>query len=577
MINDPNSEGSESLSNPRAEHPASADALSNRAVDSGPLPGNASSPDAEGGQWLHPISLLFEFAAGIRNQLIPALVALYSASTGSWAVALIASLFFVGWMVRMVLRYIRLRYRLSGDNLIIDEGLVFRVHKTVPVQRIQNIDLVQNLFHRLFGVAEVRIETASGTEPEAVLRVLSLADVASLRTRIFARKRSYELARASTRSVALELADAPREQFERATDGAEPPRVQLSADPAYAVAASEEEPRETLVKLSLGQLALAGIASNRGSILLFLGLGLILQQTRPTAGSWGIDAEDVTRYLPESLSVVAGVAMALVVLLAMLLLVKVLSIVWYVLKFYDYTLDRAGEDLRVSCGLLTRVSATVRRDRIQLISIHRTLIGRWLKIASIRIETAGGGTEGDDPAMTIGRRWFMPVISENQIPAIMEQLSPGLQWDERTFDWRSLSRRAAWRIRRVLMLLFGLLALLAVGFGAYSIAMVVLLLAALAWWWAGLRAAAMQYASSAGKILYRSGVFTQKCSLAFIDKIQSVTVDQSPFDRRWKMAQLSVDTIASGPAEHRITIPMLDTEFARRERDTICRAASLAR
>ncbi|MFN9341151.1 MAG: hypothetical protein ACK6DB_01015, partial [Planctomycetota bacterium] len=35
--------------------------------------------------------------------------------------------------------------------------------------------------------------------------------------------------------------------------------------------------------------------------------------------------------------------------------------------------------------------------------------------------------------------------------------------------------------------------------------------------------------------------------------------------RRWKMAVLSVDTAAAGPAEHVIEIPLLQADFARDE------------
>ena len=64
--------------------------------------------------------------------------------------------------------------------------------------------------------------------------------------------------------------------------------------------------------------------------------------------------------------------------------------------------------------------------------------------------------------------------------------------------------------------------------------------------------------------------------MAFIDKIQSIKVVQNPLDRRWQMATLSVDTVAAGPAEHTVTVPMLDIEVARGERDALARRASLA-
>ena len=57
--------------------------------------------------------------------------------------------------------------------------------------------------------------------------------------------------------------------------------------------------------------------------------------------------------------------------------------------------------------------------------------------------------------------------------------------------------------------------------------------------------------------------------MTFFEKIQSVQVNQSPLDRRWKMASISVDTLCAGPADHRIDIEMLDSEFAHHELDRL--------
>ncbi len=50
---------------------------------------------------------------------------------------------------------------------MIRSGLIFRNERHVPFSRIQNVDAIQNVFHRLFGVAEVRVETGGGKEEEA--------------------------------------------------------------------------------------------------------------------------------------------------------------------------------------------------------------------------------------------------------------------------------------------------------------------------------------------------------------------------------------------------------------------------
>jgi putative membrane protein len=83
--------------------------------------------------------------------------------------------------------------------------------------------------------------------------------------------------------------------------------------------------------------------------------------------------------------------------------------------------------------------------------------------------------------------------------------------------------------------------------------------------WAIKKGRSHSYARTAFGVAYRSGLVTRKLSLTFYERIQSVSFKQSPFDRRWKMAVLAVDTAAAGPADHQIEIPMLSDDFARAE------------
>ena len=84
----------------------------------------------------------------------------------------------------------------------------------------------------------------------------------------------------------------------------------------------------------------------------------------------------------------------------------------------------------------------------------------------------------------------------------------------------------------------------------------------------------MGFARTDQGVLFRSGVISKIVSITFFEKIQAITVNQSPMDRRWKMAKLTVDTAAAGPAEHRIDVPLLDEAFAHRELATITHLAA---
>ncbi len=486
---------------------------------------------------LHASSLMFDIMSHGRTYLVPLALGLFGAASGEMRYLVISGFVFVPAVMISIFRYFTLRYRIEAQHLVVTQGLVFRQMRKVPVVRIQNIDLVQNILHRLLGVAEVRIETASGTEPEATLRVLSMDQLETLREAIFADRKRAVVRPAS------------------ATDGlsAETPQSPLASDQPHDAA---EAP---VLRITIAELFKAGLASNRGLVMVGIALGAWFQ-----FGDDGYRKQFAYLYdlLPQdwSLPTMIGVSIAAFVLVMVLL--RLFGIGWYLLRFFGYRLDRRGDDFRISCGLFTRVSATVPRKRIQFISVHRPMLMRWFGLASIRIETAGGSGEKEDATQSVSKRWFIPVVAESRVAGIIETLRPGLQWQEDELEFQPLAPRAFSRMSRIAIvkaLLIGAIGLLVTrpwGVAAGIVALPLLLM------WARRQARSMRYARTAEGVLFRSGVLNRKISITFFDKIQAMRVDQSPFDRRWSMAKLTVDTAAAGPAGHSISVPFLDAEFA---------------
>ena len=88
--------------------------------------------------------------------------------------------------------------------------------------------------------------------------------------------------------------------------------------------------------------------------------------------------------------------LSLTAVLVVLGLIRLLGVGWYIIRFHGYQLQRNGNDLRISCGLWTKISASIPIQRIQFISIHRSLLMRWWGLAAIRIETAGGDSSQNE-------------------------------------------------------------------------------------------------------------------------------------------------------------------------------------
>lgn len=536
---------------------------------------------------LHPLSLLFDIGNRIRENLIPALFAGFSVATGGMIGFYIGFTIFAIAITFAIIRYFTYRYTLTETELQIDYGLVFRTHRSIPIDRIQNIDSVQNLFHRLFQVAEVKIETASGSEPEAVMRVLGVGEIKRLRERLLHTMELHPEFLPETRTVSERVTELP---------------VSIRDIPSLdeKQRGSQTLPTENLVlELPLGILLQAGLLSNRGQVIAAIIIGYLFQSNSFSGDGWyGQGNAEQRTYLrnrirdfwssavqqSESLGIGNGywrsVLLLIVVLLLLWLVFRLFSMAWYVSKFYGYKLTSRGDELHVQCGLFTRVSATVPRRRIQIISVHRGWLARLFGLASIRLETSGGGTgkEAEDASQTIGRRWFVPILKEADLYRVLRSIDPDLSWDYSSVVWVPLAAKAGFRMVRTLwittLLLLSLVAVVAwfvdwrfLAWGSV-VGTTFLLFGTLL---TNKRAKSRKFARWGKFFLLRGGLLLQKTSIGFQEKIQSVSLRESPFDRRWKMASISIDTAGAGIADHELEIDYLDASDAYREYRSLSR------
>jgi putative membrane protein len=447
----------------------------------------------------------------VRPYVIPAVLVLVFARGEGWERWLLVPFAFV--LVTELIRYATLTYRIAADELVVKHGLLSRTERHIPFGRVQNIELVQNALHRMFGVAEVRLQTGGAAEVDAHLRVISLAAVDELRSAILA-----------TRGE---------------------------------VAAGPDEPSFVLLQLPLSEIALHGLITGRGLIVLAALFGFVFE----------LDI-DVRPYLTNLLPAterfwVAAAGSKNAVLLWTLVFVpaviglRLLSAVWAVIRLYDFTLTRTGDGLSSRYGLLTRVSAMIPRARVQVLTIDEGVWHRWLRRASVQVDTAGQfAREGGH----VGSQWVAPIVKREALPALVGELQPDAALDPS--GWQAAHPRAFSRIvrRRIVLLLVAALLTYPI-LGRWSFGAVVVPFG-LAVWHARRVTERLALALTPTMIVSRSGAWSHRRSMARFSRIQSVSCTRSPFDRRWRMATISVDT-AGGASGHRIVVPYLPEDGAR--------------
>jgi putative membrane protein len=422
-------------------------------------------------------------------------------------------------LVAEFIRYMTFTYRFTPDELVIRSGLFSKTERHIPFERVQNIERIEGAVHRLVGVAEVRVQTGSGSELEAEFKVISREAVEELRRATLARRRTDE---GQTRA----------------------------------------EPSTVLLRLPLSEVALHGILTGRGLVVLAALAGLAFE--------FNVDWDPyLDRFLERQFgfaeirqwqdafetSTRALVLWSLVFVPAVLAL-RLLSAAWAVVRLYDFTLERTGDGLQSRYGLLTRVSATIPRARVQVLTLEEGVFHRWLRRTSVRVDTAG---QFKQEAGQLGSQWIAPILGIAALQPLVREVQPDAELDPPA--WQPIHPRAFTRMVRVQLVVLFLLTLIVMRAVGPYVVLPAVLLAVLVVWSGRLLSRRLAVAVTPTSVVVRTGAFRHRRSIARFARIQSVSLTQSPLDRRWQMATISVDT-AGGSAEQRIVVPYLPADRA---------------
>lgn len=83
-----------------------------------------------------------------------------------------------------MLAWARWAWLIRDHDLMIASGVVFRSVMSIPLTRVQHVDVQQGPLERAFGLARVQIYTASGAGADGVIPGIDLADAEALRDRL---------------------------------------------------------------------------------------------------------------------------------------------------------------------------------------------------------------------------------------------------------------------------------------------------------------------------------------------------------------------------------------------------------
>jgi putative membrane protein len=419
-----------------------------------------------------PAGLAFASRSGLTGALILAAV----------LGALLVAVKWVGWR--------RFRYGVGSEVIVIESGILHRNRRSIPFDRIQDVDIERTFLARLLGLAKVRIETGAGGKDEGLLDSVSLAEAHRLRETV----RGWRT-------------------------GAAP-----------AAAAAELPAERLLFAMDVPRVLLFGFFNF--SLVYIAGLFALLQTFDRLLP---FDIYDPARwvglvgdYLPDRWTVgaIAGV------LLVAALLGSIAGVLRTLARDHGFRLALEGDRFRREQGLFTRSEAVIARRRVQLAAVSggplRSLFG-W---SGLSFQTLGAGADRS------GQQSAAPFATRAEIEAVLAEVPPlrlppppELESVSRRHILRSAAAKLAPALAAVLalsvwersaLLLLALLPLLAVA--------------------AALERRFHRYALADDLLFVARGVWRRRLWLVPLRNVQSLGLSSGPIQRRLGLATLAIDT-----------------------------------
>ena len=311
---------------------------------------------------LHPGTIGIRFLKEVPSTVLAAPAALAFASDVGLAVAFaFAAVLAVVMLILNWIAWTHFHYGVGARDIVIEKGIFSHTRRSIPFDRIQDVDIERRLLARLFGLAKVRIETGGGGKDEGVLDSVSVDEADRLRAAV----RAARAAKAAPHA------------------------------PGIVVPAGDEAPAPAsllLFAMDLKRVFLHGLFNF--SLVYIAGLFALLQTFEPLLP---FDIYDPARWvglvgtnLPERFTVGAILA----ILAFALLLGVIAGLVTTLAREYGFRLLDEGRRLRRERGLLTHTEVVLGKKRLQLALVRTGPIRSAFGWFALFFQSLGAGSDG---------------------------------------------------------------------------------------------------------------------------------------------------------------------------------------
>lgn len=423
-------------------------------------------------------------------------------------------------MLWAILSYFKFYFYLRNDELVIQKGILKKSNLNIPLDRIQSVNINQNIVHQILNVVQLEVDTAGTKGSEFKFDALSKEKAEALRSILISKKKEAS----SPEATAFDLDNSGQIEAER----------------------------NPILSLSFAELLKVGISQNH-----FRSIGVVMIVffwIQSSVEDIGIETDKYSKDIMDFLISASFTAVMTMIIMASIVAV-VISLVRTILVYYDAHLWREGSRLKLSYGLFNKKEMSALYQKIQILQWSSNPLQKLMKIFDVRLKQASSSVVSAKSSLRI------PGCTDDHI----QYLKSSWLNEEALANLSIHGISIHYFYRRVLFRMI----FCAVLFGIYFMVgqingwlIFLILLVPYYIYTSWLSYKKSGFAINHSTLYITKGMLDDDFALLPLTKVQNVIIDQTPYQVRKDLANVNVHT-ASGS----ITIPYIQVGLAEKLSD----------
>ncbi|UJL46224.1 PH domain-containing protein [Virgibacillus sp. NKC19-16] len=355
----------------------------------------------------HPLLILYNIWDLIKNSIFIAILLFIIQGDSDFWLVTYGRIAFVAIFV-LILLYIPIKwftrtYTFDETSLQLQRNFLTTTKQTIPYAKIQHVKRETTLFHRIFNITSLRIETSiQGDVGTVTFHVLTPKEATLIEEKIQIGGQGGGATSASCKAP-IEAPEAiPEQQSES--------NLTIHFTPT----------KEDTLKASFTSFSFIAII--------------------PIAGTFISQIERTFRMEGQIEGLFSSIFnswwMITLFLIVIVLLAVFAGVIWTTIRYGKYEIASDTEKIYITKGMLEETYFSITKDKVQAISVEQSLMKRILGLAEVKLTSAGGMGEDDlevntlYPFLPVKRAYAMitEILPSYQLSHTMERLPRSAFW-----------------------------------------------------------------------------------------------------------------------------------------------------